>query len=331
MNEPNYLLQVENLKKYFPVKKRFLSRNSEYVKSVDGISLKITKGKILGLVGESGCGKTTTGRTILNLLEPTYGSVVFENKVIFDVENKVRISKKDMLAMRKDMQIIFQDPYSSLDPHMNIGDILTEGLKKHKIATAKDSFDKAKEILEICGLNSSYINRYPHEFSGGQRQRIAIGRALSTNPKFIVCDEPTAALDVSIQSQILNLMIDLKDKLALTYLLISHNLNVVKFVCDEICVMYLGIIVEKTTTEELFKNPLHPYTKALLSSIPVTHPSMKKDRVRLKGIIPNPINLPSGCRFNTRCPYSKPICRQQVPEYKEVCTNHFVACHLNEF
>ncbi|MBZ9624896.1 ABC transporter ATP-binding protein [Clostridium sp. FP2] len=329
MNESSYLLQVENLKKYFPVKKGFFSRASEYVKSVDGVSFKITKGKIIGLVGESGCGKSTTGRTILNLLEPTSGSVVFENKVIFDVENKIRISKKDMLNIRKDMQIIFQDPYSSLDPHMNIGDILAEGLKKHNIIAAKDSLDKSKEILELCGLNSSYVNRYPHEFSGGQRQRIGIGRALSTNPKFIVCDEPTAALDVSIQSQILNLMMDLKDKLDLTYLFISHNLNVVRFFCDEICVMYLGVIVEKTTTEELFKNPLHPYTKALLSSIPISHPSMKRDRVHLKGIIPNPINLPNGCRFHTRCPYARPICSEQVPEYKELCTNHFVACHLN--
>ena len=328
MNDKDYLLEVKNLKKYFPIKKGIFSRTGGYIKSVDDVSFNISKGKIIGLVGESGCGKSTTGRTILNLLEPTGGLVKFEDKIIFDVENNIKISREEMLRLRRDMQIIFQDPYASLDPRMNVGTILTEGLKKHNIAKGKEALDRTNEILELCGLDSSYINRYPHEFSGGQRQRIGIGRALSLNPKFIICDEPTAALDVSIQSQILNLMLDLKDKFNLTYLFISHNLNVVRFFCDEIHVMYLGIIVEKGDSEEIYRNPQHPYTKALLSSIPVSHPSIRKERIRLKGVVPSPAAIPYGCRFHTRCPYAKKICSEQIPEYREVCKGHFVACHL---
>ncbi|WBW96348.1 ABC transporter ATP-binding protein [Oceanirhabdus sp. W0125-5] len=328
MKDKDYLLEVKNLKKYFPIKKGVFFRTGGYIKSVDDVSFKLTRGKIMGLVGESGCGKSTTGRTILNLLEPNGGTVKFEDKIIFDVENKIKISRDQMLSLRRDMQIIFQDPYASLDPRMNVGAILTEGLKNHNIVQGKEALDKAKEILELCGLDSSYINRYPHEFSGGQRQRIGIGRALSLNPKFIVCDEPTAALDVSIQSQILNLMLDLKDKFNLTYLFISHNLNVVRFFCDEIHVMYLGVIVEKGDSEEIYTNPQHPYTKALLSSIPVSHPSIKRERIRLKGIIPSPSNVPFGCRFHTRCPYAKEVCTEQIPGYREVDKGHFVACHL---
>ena len=322
------LLEVNNLKKHFLVRKHIFSKEKSYAKSVDGVSFTINKGKILGLVGESGCGKSTTGKTLLNLIEPTTGSVKFENEVIFDIENKIYIDKKRMTLLRKDMQIIFQDPYASLNPRMNVENIICEGMKKHKIASGKELQEKCKEILGMCGMDKYSLSKYPSEFSGGQRQRIGIARSLSVNPKFIVCDEPTAALDVSIQSQILNLMLDLKDKFNLTYLFISHNLSVVRYFCEDICVMYLGVIVEKAAAEELYKNPLHPYTKALISSVPKTHPLDKRERVQLKGSIPGASNIPIGCRFHTRCPYAKDICKNEIPKYKEVGSNHFVACHL---
>ncbi|WP_330640263.1 ATP-binding cassette domain-containing protein [Clostridioides difficile] len=266
MNQ-DYILKIENVKKYYPIDNSIFLRKISFIKSVDGVSFNIERGKSLGLVGESGCGKSTISRCILNLIEPTYGRVEFQDKIIYDVENKINIDKKEMIKLRKDMQIIFQDPYSSLDPKMTIGKIISSGIKKHQIAQGEYALNLAKDMLNLCGLDESYINRYPHELSGGQRQRIGIARALSLNPKFVICDEPTAALDVSVQAQILNLMLDLKDKLNLTYLFISHNLNVVKFFCDEIAVMYLGVIVEKAPSYSIYNKPFHPYTKGLISSI----------------------------------------------------------------
>ncbi|WP_024613976.1 ABC transporter ATP-binding protein [Clostridium sp. Ade.TY] len=327
-NNIDNLIEVKNLKKYFLVRNKFFSRSKLYNKAIDDISFSIKKGKILGLVGESGCGKSTTGKAILNLIEPTGGSVKFNNKVIFDVDKNIKLSKKELSSIRKDMQIIFQDPYGSLDPKMTIKNIVSEGIKKHKIIPPSEIENRCIELLSLCGMDKSCLNKYPHEFSGGQRQRICIARALSLNPQFIVCDEPTAALDVSIQSQILNLMLDLKENFSLTYLFISHNLSVVMNFCDDISVMYLGIIVESAPTNELRANPLHPYTKVLISSMPISHPLEKKHRILLKGSIPNGTNIPNGCRFHTRCPYCMEICKVKSPKYKEISPNHSVACHL---
>lgn len=321
------ILEVKSLKKYFPISQGFLSRKSSYVKAVDDVTFNIKKGECFGLVGESGCGKSTTGRTILNLLEPTGGSVKFEDTLIYDVENKVKISKAEMLKLRRDMQIIFQDPFASLDPRMNVGNIISEGIKKHGIASGKEALEMAANLLEICGLNKDNINKYPHEFSGGQRQRIGIARSLALKPKFVICDEPIAALDVSIQSQILNLMSELKESLGLTYLFISHDLGIVRYFCDHIGVMYLGSLVEKGTSEELFEKQLHPYTKALLSAIPAAKPGLKKKRIILQGDIPSPANPPSGCKFHTRCIYAKDICKTEVPKLEHVEGDHYVACH----
>lgn len=324
------LLEVENLKKYFPIRKGVFSRVAAHVKAVDNVSFTIEAGKIVGLVGESGCGKSTVGRTILNLLEPTAGRVTFDGKVIYDVENKLKMGRGDLQLLRRDMQMIFQDPFACLDPRMTIGNIVTEGIKKHNIAKGKEALDTAMALLSCCGLAENVLNRYPHEFSGGQRQRIGIARALSLNPKFIVCDEPTAALDVSIQAQVLNTMMGLKDEFDLTYLFVSHDLSVVKFFCDDIIVMYLGDIVEKASSEALFKNPLHPYTQALLSAVPVANPRAKKQRIILEGDIPSPVNPPKGCKFHTRCMYAKDICKKEDPIYKEYETGHFAKCHLLE-
>ena len=322
------LIEVKNLKKYFPGKNKFFSRSKLYNKAIDDISFSIKKGKILGLVGESGCGKSTVGKTILNLIQPTGGTVKFNNKLIFDVEKNIKLPKAHLNSIRKDMQIIFQDPYGSLDPKMTIKNIISEGIKKHKIIPSSEIENRCIELLNLCGMDKSYLNKYPHEFSGGQRQRICIARALSLNPQFIVCDEPTAALDVSIQSQILNLMLDLKEELSLTYLFISHNLSVIMNFCDDISVMYLGKIVESAPTDELKRNPLHPYTKVLISSMPVSHPLEKKQRILLKGSIPNGTNIPNGCRFHTRCPNCMDICKIKSPCYKEISPNHLIACHL---
>lgn len=324
----DYILQVENLKKYFPIKKGFFSKTVGNVKAVDGVSFNIEKGKSLGLVGESGCGKSTTGRTILNLLSPTEGKVVFNGKTLYDLNNEIFIDKKEMLELRKDMQIIFQDPYACLDPRKNIEKIVSEGIRKHDRISKKETREKVENLLELCGLGKEQISKYPHQFSGGQRQRIGIARALSLNPKFIVCDEPTAALDVSIQSQILNLMLKLRKDFGLTYLFISHDLSVVRNFCDEICVMYLGTVVEKASSIELFSNTLHPYSKALISAVPSFDPEKKTTRKLLEGDIPSPSNPPKGCRFNTRCPYVKKICKEIRPELKDVGSKHFVACHL---
>lgn len=322
------LLEVRGLKKYFPVYNGVFSKKVGDIKAVNDISFQMKKGEILGFVGESGCGKSTAGRTILNLLEPSGGSVKFNGEVIYDVENSKKVSKERMRQLRKDMQIVFQDPYASLDPRMNIGTILTEGMLKHKLYSRKDSVDKAKELLLACGLSASSLSKYPHEFSGGQRQRIGIARALALDPKFIVGDELIAALDVSIQSQIITLLQEMIEKYDLTTLFISHDLSVVRYFCDRICVMYLGSFVETGTSSQLFANPTHPYTKALLSAVPKASPRDKKNRIILKGEVPTAENLPSGCEFHTRCPFATDICRTVIPPSKEVEKGHMVRCHL---
>ena len=321
------ILQVENLKKHFVTKKGLFKSKNRVLKAVDGISLSIRRGESFALVGESGCGKSTAGRTILGLLEPTAGKVVFEGQTLYDVENQAKLDKKNRFKLRKDMQLIFQDPFASLDPRMNIGQIVSEGIMKHKMAKPKEALDLVAQMLERCGLESGVMERYPHEFSGGQRQRIGIARALVMQPKFIVADEPIAALDVSIQAQILNLMTDLKAQFGLTYLFISHDLEVVRYFCDQVAVMYLGSIVEKASTRALYKEPLHPYTKALLSAIPKSHPKLEKQRILLKGEMPSPVNPPSGCKFHNRCPYAREVCMKVVPLLEEVSEDHFVACH----
>lgn len=322
------ILQVENLKKHFVTQKGLFQSKNSVLKAVDGISLSIQRGESFALVGESGCGKSTAGRTILNLLAPTAGKVVFEGQTLYDVENQVKLDKKSVFKLRKDMQLIFQDPYASLDPRMNVGQIVSEGIIKHKLrATQKEALELAAQMLALCGLDSGSLGRYPHEFSGGQRQRIGIARALALQPKLIVADEPIAALDVSIQAQVLNLMTELKAQFGLTYLFISHDLEVVRYFCDQVAVMYMGNIVEKASTMTLFDESLHPYTKALLSAIPKTHPKIEKQRILLKGEMPSPVNPPSGCKFHNRCPYAKEICKKEVPLLEEARQGHFVACH----
>lgn len=321
-NEKEPLIRVENLKKYFPIKSGVFQKVVGYVKAVDDISFEIGKGETLGLVGESGCGKSTTGRTILRLMEKTDGNVYFQGKDIFKAD------RKELRELRTDMQIIFQDPYSSLNPRLTVGEIVGEALIDHGIVSKSELKDKVLETLEICGLNTYHIRRYPHEFSGGQRQRIGIARALILNPKFIVADEPVSALDVSIQSQIVNLMSDLQQKIGFSYLFISHDLSVVKHLSTRVGVMYLGSLVELAPKAELYKNPLHPYTKALLSAVPIPDPTLKRERIILQGDIPSPANPPAGCKFHTRCPYKMDKCSQEIPEYKDLGGGHFVACHL---
>lgn len=321
------LLEVRNLKKYYTSKRGLFSRQSRTVRAVDDISFNIMEGSSFGLVGESGCGKSTTARTILNLIEPSGGFVKFDDKIIYNVEENIFITKKEMRLKRKEMQMIFQDPYASLDPRMNIGDIVTEGLIKHKIAVGNDAIDVAKEFLELCGLREDCINKFPHEFSGGQRQRIGIARAMVLKPKFIIGDEPISALDVSIQAQITNLLIDLKERFKLTYLFISHDLSFVRYFCDKVAVMYLGSIIEIGDSEELFSRKLHPYTKSLISAIPTSNPLVRSNRIVLEGDVPSPSNPPSGCKFHTRCIYCTNICKEQVPTLDEVDKDYFVACH----
>jgi oligopeptide/dipeptide ABC transporter ATP-binding protein len=314
------LLVVENLKMYFPVKSGKFMGEKTYVKAVDGISFTIYHGETLGLVGESGCGKSTTGKMIVKLLDPTSGSIEFNGKDI------VKMRNREFRNMRKEIQMIFQDPYSSLDPRRTVGKTIGEPLVINNIqCNVKET---VMEIMKEVGLREEFYERYPHEFSGGQRQRVGVARALALNPKLIVCDEPVSALDVSIQAQTLNLMNDLQKKLELTYLFISHDLAVVKHICDRIAVMYLGRIVEITDKNELFANPMHPYTKALLDAIPVADPENIKEQGMLEGDIPSPINLPTGCRFHTRCSRCMDICKVKEPEFKEVVKGHFVECHL---
>lgn len=319
MTEP--LLEVSNLKKYFPIQGGILQRTVGHVRAVDDITFTLQKGEALGLVGESGCGKSTTGRTILRLIEKTEGTVKFKG---VDIHS---LNRKDLRALRPKMQLVFQDPYSSLNPRIKVGDAIGEALVDHGIVSKNDIRDRVKEIMSICGLAPYQIDRYPHEFSGGQRQRIGIARALIMNPEFIVADEPVSALDVSIQAQIINLLSDLQEQKELTYLFISHDLSVVEHLCNRIGVMYLGSMVEMAPREELFTNPLHPYTKALLSAIPVPDPTRKAERIVLEGDIPSPANPPSGCKFHTRCPFAQERCKVETPIYKDAGAGHYVACH----
>jgi oligopeptide/dipeptide ABC transporter ATP-binding protein len=316
------LVEVNNLVKYFPVRAGLLQRVVNYVKAVDDVSFFVRKGETLGLVGESGCGKTTVGRTMLRLIEPTGGAVKFENRDVFSMK------PRELKVTRRDMQIIFQDPYASLDPRVPIGESVMEGLHIHKIGSSKERVDIMLETLQKVGLESYHSRRYPHEFSGGQRQRIGIARALALRPKFIICDEPVSALDVSIQSQVLNILKDLQAEFGLTYLFIAHNLSVVEHVSNRVAVMYLGKMVEMTSREELFRNPLHPYTQALMSAIPVPNPRLKRQRTILKGDVPSPLNPPKGCRFHPRCPVAIEICSHVEPAFLEVSPDHWVACHL---
>ncbi len=315
------LVEVENLVKYFPVKTGVFKRISGWVKAVDGVSFNIKKRETLGLVGESGCGKTTTGRCIIRLIEPTSG------KVKYNGEDLLSITSERLLELRREMQIIFQDPFASLNPRMNVGRIIGEGLVIQKKYSKSEIQDRVIDLLKKVGLEVDHIKRYPHEFSGGQRQRIGIARALAVNAKFIVCDEPVSALDVSIQSQILNLLDELQDEFGLTYLFIAHDLSVVEHVSDRVAVMYLGKIVEIAYRDELYENPLHPYTQALLSAVPVPDPRAKIKRVILKGDVPSPVNVPPGCNFHTRCMYRKDICSKEIPTLKDMGNEHIVACH----
>lgn len=319
------LLQVEHLKQYFPA--GGMGKNRKFVKAVDDVRFFVNRGETLGLVGESGCGKTTTGRSILRLYEPTGGKITFDGNVILDVENKVKV---DMLPYRQKMQMVFQDPYASLDPRMTVGDIVGEAIDIHKLAAnKKERHDRIISMLEKVGLNSEHANRYPHEFSGGQRQRVGIARALAVNPQFIVCDEPISALDVSIQAQVVNMFEELQEQMGLTYLFIAHDLSVVKHISDRIGVMYLGKMVELADSYELVARSLHPYTKSLISAIPIADPikARASKRIVLQGDVPSPLNPPTGCRFRTRCPYADECCAQKEPEWREVEKGHYVACH----
>ena len=319
------LVQVEHLQQYFPA--GGYGKNKKYIQAVDDVSFTIEGGETLGLVGESGCGKTTTGRTLLRLYEPTGGRFVYDGDVIFDVEKKIKV---DMLPYRKRMQIVFQDPYASLDPRMTVGDIIGEAIDVHKMAAnKKERYDIIIEMLRRVGLNSERANRYPHEFSGGQRQRVGIARALAVNPEFIVCDEPISALDVSIQAQVINMFEDLQEQMGLTYLFIAHDLSAVKHISNRIGVMYLGRMVELADSYELITRPLHPYTKSLISAIPIADPRKAREsrRIVLEGDVPSPLNPPSGCRFRTRCPYADETCAAAAPEWKEIEKGHFAACH----
>jgi oligopeptide transport system ATP-binding protein len=318
MSEKKTLIEVKNLKKYFNV------GSNAILKAVDDINFAIKEGETLGLVGESGCGKSTTGRTIIRLYEATGGEVIFNGK---DVH---KLNKAEQKEFTKQAQMIFQDPYASLNPRMTVGDIVGEGIDIHSLYSGKQRTERIYEVLNIVGLNKEHANRFPHEFSGGQRQRIGIARSLAIEPKFIVCDEPISALDVSIQAQVVNLLIKLQREFGLTYLFIAHDLSMVKHISDRVGVMYLGTMVEMATSEELYRNPLHPYTQALLSAIPIADPDVERSRQRilLEGDVPSPINPPPGCRFKARCRYAKDICSQEMPQFREVSPDHFVACHI---
>ena len=320
--DPECVLEVRHLRKTFPMKKTMMGKVTRELVAVDDISFKLKAGETLGIVGESGCGKTTAGRAILKLHQPTAGQIIFDGQ---DITN---YNSKQMRSIRKQMQIIFQDPYSSLPPRSTVGGILSEPVEVHNIVPKAEVKQYVLELMEKCGLRDYYYERYPHEFSGGQRQRICIARALSVNPKLVICDEPVSALDVSIQAQIINLLKQLQKEMNLAYVFISHDLSVVKFISDKIGVMYLGSMMEFGTKEDIFKNPLHPYTKALFSAVPNPDPTVKMDRIKLEGDIPSPANPPKGCRFHTRCPYATEICKHVPPQYKEYEEGHFAACHL---
>ena len=329
MENEKKLLEIRNLRKYFPVKGNAFQKK-QYVKAVESVNLDIYKGETLGLVGESGCGKTTLGRTIIRLYEPTSGRIVYDGKPIYDSEENISV---DMLPYRRKMQIIFQDPSASLDPRMTVGEIVGEALDIHKLYPGKaERRERINSLLDAVGLNTEHSNRFPHEFSGGQQQRIGIARALAVDPEFIVCDEPISALDVSIQSQVVNMLEDLQAELGLTYLFIAHDISVVRHISNRIGVMYLGSLVELADSYELYRHPIHPYTKTLMSAVPIPDPDLSKKRVRmlLEGDIPSPMNPPAGCRFHTRCPYATPECEESTPVLKDYGNGHFAACHLLE-
>jgi oligopeptide transport system ATP-binding protein len=318
------ILKIEDLKMYFPIYRGVFQRQVGAVKAVDGVSFSVQRGETLGLVGESGCGKSTTGRAILQLYKPTAGEVTFEGL------NLITMHREDMRKMRRKIQMIFQDPYASLNPRMTVEQIVGEPLMVHNAATGKEINDRVQELLELVGLNPAFATRYPHEFSGGQRQRIGVARALALQPSFIICDEPISALDVSIQAQVVNLLEELQDKFNLTYLFIAHDLSMVRHISRRVAVMYLGVIVELTSRDEMYNNPLHPYTQALLSAVPIPDPVADAQRKRtiLEGDVPSPANPPSGCRFRTRCPIAVALCADSRPEFREMKPGHFVACHL---
>ncbi len=320
VTQGEYLLEIKNLKKYFPIKGGVFSRTVANVKAVEDVSLNVKPGEVVGLVGESGSGKTTAGRAILRLIEPTEGEIIFNGVDI------AKVSKSQMREYRKEMQIIFQDPFASLNPRMTVGDIIGEALDIHKLARGKAREERVVQLLERTGLSAQHMRRYPHEFSGGQRQRIGIARALAVDPQFIVADEPVSALDVSIQAQVVNLLQDLKEELGLTLLFIAHDLGVVEYISDRVVVMYLGRIMEIAPAKELYRNPVHPYTEALLSAVPIPDPTIKRERTILQGDIPSPINPPSGCVFRTRCPIAVKECAEVVPPLEEVSPGHFKAC-----
>ena len=321
--DPQYILMVNHLKKYFPIKGGMMSRNVGYVKAVDGVTFNLKRGTTMGLVGESGCGKTTTGRTILRLSgDKTGGQVLFNGKEVYDLQ------PKELRALRTKMQIIFQDPFSSLSPRLPVGEIIGEAVREHNLVPKEEFNDYIDQVMDNCGLQPFHKTRYPHEFSGGQRQRICIARALALNPEFVVCDEPVSALDVSIQAQIINLLKELQEKYKLTYLFISHDLSVVEHISDTVGVMYLGSLVEYGSTEDIFRNPLHPYTEALFSAIPIPDPNAKMNRIVLEGSIPSPANPPSGCKFHTRCSKCMERCKKEAPVQREVEPGHYVVCQL---
>ena len=320
------LLEVKNLKKYFPVEKGFWRKTVGYVKAVDKVNLYINEGETLGVVGESGCGKTTLGRCILRAVEPTEGSILF--RLNGDMIDITKLDRESLRATRRYTQMIFQDPYSSLDSRMTVLDIVSEPLLVNNLATGRKMEERVKDLVKVVGLNVKHLKRYPHAFSGGQRQRIGIARALASNPKFIVADEPVSALDVSVQAQTLNLLQDLQVEFKLTYLFISHDLSVIEHISDRVAVMYVGKIVELAKTEEFFLNPLHPYSEALLSALPKPDPRLRMKRIILSGEVANPVNPPSGCYFHPRCKYAEEICKKEEPGWKEVKPDHFVACHF---
>lgn len=321
-NKDRVILEVKNLVKHYPIKSGVLQKTVGQVRSVDGVSFSINKGQTFGLVGESGCGKTTIGRTLIRLVEPTSGEALLNGKDIF------ALNKKDLKALRPKIQMIFQDPYSSLNPRMPVGEIIGEAVREHNLVEKDRLKDYILQVMEECGLRKYYIDRYPHEFSGGQRQRICIARALALRPELVIADEPVSALDVSIQAQVINLMKDLQTKNGLTYLFISHDLSVVEYLADMVGVMYLGSLVELATKEQIFSNPKHPYTEALLSAVPIPDPDKKMNRIILEGDIPSASNPPKGCKFHTRCPKCMDVCKEEAPVWKDYGNGHYTACHL---